>query len=162
MNSLKSQFNFLVGCISPIKTFVRFRYHAEKIANGPIIKSFGYKDKVRMRGLMPRIKDAKKLPIPDYKPGNAWCEKKALFGQNDYIDILGNGRIEPAKISYNVPSWLRGVQGNELQILIRKKRMLATGIYPIARPTKWRDLEKRMVFLNKFLNRKTKTKMQPG
>jgi hypothetical protein len=69
------------------------------------------------RGPLPRVPTGMALPMPPYIPRKLWTEKKALFGQNDYIDILGEVEgLKPIQFQTHIPMWLRGFSGNEYQV----------------------------------------------
>ncbi|CAN7937828.1 unnamed protein product, partial [Ixodes hexagonus] len=108
-------------------------------------------------GLLPRLEKSKRKlkSQPVYTPKDAWSERRALFGQNDYIDILGSGALKPYHIMNNVPMWLRGFQGNEFQMLLRRRKVHQE--WKEERPTKYRNMVKRIRYLHKVLNHRTKT-----
>lgn len=141
---------------TPTLVPVRNRWHADKQR---LVRRYGYKEEIDCRGSLVHVgvKGKPVTQLPEYRPKDNWTEKKALYGQNDYIDILGNESIHPTKILYNVPAWLRGVSGNEYQVLLRRRKILSKGILPYARPKKWKEINKRIKFLYKFLNQKTDT-----
>lgn len=156
MSSLKTFVTTLKAWVPQVTT-VRFRYHADKKR---LVRRYEYEEKIDQKGLLAHTGGDKPVhQLPIYRPTNPWTEKKATFGQNDYIDILGTNEIKPKDVMYNVPRWLRGIHKNsqELQVLIKKRKALQHGVYPVARPTKWRELNKRIMYLWKFMNRKTKT-----
>ena len=159
--------NFIKNLVTPVLkawcpqiTTVRFRYFADKKR---LVRRYGYNDPIEQRGLLAHTGgDKPVIQMPIYRPTNPWTEKKALFGQNDYIDILSNNKLKLTDVMYNTPKWLKGVKGGpkkptEYRVLLRKRKMLKDGIYPIARPTKWKQMNYRIFLLYKVLNRKTKT-----
>lgn len=52
---------------SPQLTTVRYRYHAEKVARGPLLRRYGYRDPIRLGGLLPHRTDGRPLPLPTYR-----------------------------------------------------------------------------------------------
>lgn len=46
---------------------VRFRYHADKVAKGRLIRRYDYKERILQGGLLPRLDNGQKLPMPEYR-----------------------------------------------------------------------------------------------
>jgi large subunit ribosomal protein L51 len=82
-----------------------------------------------------------------------WHPKQALKGQNDFVDILGDGSVHPVRLLTNVPKWIRGFQGTgdkEIQMLNRKWR--AHKDWKETRPRAWTEMKQRIDYLYAFLN----------
>jgi large subunit ribosomal protein L51 len=128
------------------------------IRQKPVIANHGLKHtKYFKGGLLPRIQknefeEELPMPLPKHASKDSWSEKYATFGQNDYIDILGNGNIKPVDLIQG-PSWLVGFRGNELQRLLRYRRMEGGKLLG-ADPLKHHFLNKRIKFLYKKFNYK--------
>jgi hypothetical protein len=98
-----------LGCRYFSSTPCLDRWHADQVANRPL-RRFGFKDNVKMSGALPRISDdaPRITSMKAFTPYNPWAPKRALAGQNDYIDILGKDpdAIKPHEIHYHVPRYV--------------------------------------------------------
>ncbi|XP_028837279.1 large ribosomal subunit protein mL51 [Denticeps clupeoides] len=86
--------------------------------------------------------------IPAVKDVDRWTEKRSMFGVYDNIGILGDFKVHPKQLIKG-PVWVKGFRGNELQRLIRKKRMVGDRMMTEDR----HNLEKRIRFLYRRFNR---------
>jgi hypothetical protein len=66
------------------------RWHKDFVENRKIWR-YGYEDKLMKSGSLPRTTndDQRIKPQQIFKPQNPFAPSNALYGQNDYIDILG-------------------------------------------------------------------------
>ncbi|CAG2105625.1 unnamed protein product, partial [Medioppia subpectinata] len=105
--------NSLTQCLlkpdlSSVKIFVRHFQRRQ------FIRRFGYVQKTHNKGLLPRVVGdvAPLRTVPNTRLADEWRPKAALFGQNDYIDILGDGSVPVTDLMTNTPYWLKGFKGN--------------------------------------------------
>jgi len=143
-----------VSCLAPGLTYlapgltglapelqVRWRWHKDKVENRQIPR-WGYYDELKQQGPLPRLKDdSASLGQPEYIPKLGWAEHRALAGQNDYIDILGNEDIHPKEILYNLPKALKESHRNEKWVVmaIRRHEDLKNTAFPKKYPKRWDD-----------------------
>ncbi len=87
--------------------------------------------------------------MPVYTPENPYAPKRALYGQNDYIDILGENpdALKPHEVNYHVPKWLRGTSNahhNDYQQALNTKAYFEKTAYPQVKPKMWDRLTNRI------------------
>jgi large subunit ribosomal protein L51 len=90
--------------------------------------------------------------MPEFRVKDTWSSKKATFGQNDYIDILGDGEVKPVDLIRG-PKWLIGFKGNELQRITRQLQMEGKQL-KAKNPNKFHDINKRIKYLMWRFNHK--------
>ncbi|XP_041798069.1 39S ribosomal protein L51, mitochondrial [Chelmon rostratus] len=86
--------------------------------------------------------------IPQLKKVDRWTEKRSMYGVYDNVGILGDFKAHPKDLIV-APCWLKAFRGNELQRLIRKKKMVGDRMMTLDR----HNLEKRIRFLYRRFNR---------
>lgn len=122
------------------------RWHKD-VSNRRQIFRYGYHDKTKWSGALPRISedDQRWDSRKPYTPANPWAQKRALFGQNDYIDILGEDpdAFRPSDVNYEQPEWLRemNVYMTPYQRLLMKKKLLEDTSYKEAHPKTMEQME---------------------
>lgn len=118
----------------------------------------GYTYRYHRNGVepLPRVPESRdRVFKPKYKVRDAWRSSQARFGENDYIDLLGNGMVHPAQLQYHVPRWLRGFPGQHKAIevvkLIHYRNLYKEKLKRNA-PWQWHQLCKRINYLLQYLN----------
>ncbi|CAF97840.1 unnamed protein product, partial [Tetraodon nigroviridis] len=86
--------------------------------------------------------------IPKPETVDRWTEKRSMYGVYDNIGILGDFKAHPKDLII-APCWLKAYKGNELQRLIRKKKMVGDRMMAEDK----HNLEKRIRFLYRRFNR---------
>eukprot|EP00088_Acartia_fossae_P065037 TRINITY_DN80080_c0_g1_i1.p1 TRINITY_DN80080_c0_g1~~TRINITY_DN80080_c0_g1_i1.p1 ORF type:complete len:194 (-),score=23.63 TRINITY_DN80080_c0_g1_i1:70-630(-) len=159
----RHMFSSLSDTISPYRCSlapqiqVRWRWHKDKVENRKINR-FGMVDKMKRYGPLPRLQnDSAKLPGPEYIPKNSWVEHRALAGQNDYIDILGNENIHPKQVMYNIPKYLHESHKKDkwVHMAIRRRNYLEHTPFPKLYPRKWESWCKEIARSCNFMNKHT-------
>lgn len=108
-------------------------------------------------GTLPRVRptpNTKPLPFPDNRRVDEWSTERAVLGQNDYIDILGDGSLHPRDLLFS-PRYIRGLENSrwEIRRLFRKQRAVQRWM-PFENPAKWNMLRKRIRYLMQWHNYK--------
>lgn len=150
----------------PLKSGIPFGY---KVINyeHTYVSDVGYRAEYYKGGPKPRFNDEEKEHMEKYMTQNApvdeWDEKEALFGQNDYIDILGDGNLSIRELNVDAPPYLRGwgFKGEEttnkfeeIQFHHNLRRLHFEEDYLLnLRPTRWWQLRKELCRNNRAMNR---------
>ncbi|XP_059141898.1 large ribosomal subunit protein mL51-like [Physella acuta] len=125
----------------------------------PGARRYGYRKTYMTSGVLPRP-DGPLRSIPPYKVKDSWSKPKALFGQNDYIDILGDGTLHPADLLTG-PRWLIAFKGNERERLMRKMEWEGPRL-KMFYPTEYNRMDKRIRYLTKLYNHKRCKRWRDG
>lgn len=137
----------------PLKSGVPFGHRVLNYEHR-YVSDVGYRAEYYKGGPKPRFNDDEKEYMKKYMTMNApfdeWTEEKALFGQNDYIDILGDGNLSIRELNVDAPAYLRGwgVKGDtfeETQFHHVMRRLHFEEDYLLnLRPTRWWQLRREL------------------
>jgi len=145
-------------CLHDRSQVPRIADDREKRSNKVV--DMGYFHRYHRNGIdpLPRLEECR-VPLhrPDYKIRDSWSREQSRFGQNDYIDLLGDGNLHPSQLQYHIPTWLRGFPGqhraNELIKLIHYRNLYKDQLQTKT-PRGWLELCKRIKYLLQHHNYK--------
>lgn len=123
---------------------------------GEKLKRYGFTPHYHTKGLLPRlrIKERRLRTMPISMNEDYWSPRQATLGQNDFIKILGDERVQQTDLLDHVPDYLKGYKAREYSVLQRKRKEFEHWKY--TKPLKWLHLEQRIKFLYRRFNNKYK------
>ncbi|KAH9504382.1 39S ribosomal protein L51, mitochondrial [Bulinus truncatus] len=136
-----------------------FEHASKSPYKKPGPRRYGHFIEYMTNGVLPRHERPVRS-LPPYKAPENWITKKALFGQNDYIDILGDGTVHPADLLTG-PRWLIAFKANERDRLIRQLEWEGSRL-KLFYPSEYNRIQKRIRFLTKLYNHKRKSRSADG
>ncbi|CAH8481535.1 unnamed protein product [Schistosoma turkestanicum] len=111
-------------------------------------------------GLLPRLTETdQQVVLPEHKPRDFWSPHRAYFGQNDYIDILGDGKINPRDF-YTGPPWALGVRNEYQRVCSRLNNPAIVAWMEEFEPSKLTAEYKLQRYLFKKVNKRKNIKFQ--
>ncbi|XP_055863409.1 39S ribosomal protein L51, mitochondrial-like [Biomphalaria glabrata] len=122
-------------------------------------RRYGHYIEYMTDGVLPRHERPVRS-LPPYRPSDSWSTKKALFGQNDYIDILGDGTVHPADLLTG-PRWLIAFKADERLRLLRQMEWEGNRL-KLFYPSEYNRIQKRIRYLTKIYNFKRKSRSADG
>lgn len=125
---------------------------------GEIPLRIGYEAHHHDKGLLPRLKIREKRlqTMPITMKEDPWSPNQARKGENDFIRILGDERIQQHDLLTHIPDWLRGYKGTDREYSVLMRRRKEVEHWKYSKPLKWLHLEQRIKFLYRRINNKYK------
>ncbi|CAL1531046.1 unnamed protein product [Lymnaea stagnalis] len=134
---------------SKVVTDKTFEHATRSPYKTPGPRRYGHHIEYYTNGVLPRHERPVRS-LPPYRPKDNWATKPALFGQNDYIDILGDGTVHPADLLTG-PRWLIAFKANERDRMLRKMEWEGPRL-KLMYPSEYNRIEKRIRYLTKIYN----------
>ncbi|GAA39816.2 39S ribosomal protein L51 mitochondrial [Clonorchis sinensis] len=109
-------------------------------------------------GLLPRLEHTDEpVCLPEYRPRDLWAPHRAHFGQNDYIDILGDGKLT-FRDFYTGPPWSFGARNEFQRVSARMNNPALVAWLEEFEPSRLKLEQKRRDYLYKKVNKRKNIK----
>ncbi|KER32676.1 hypothetical protein T265_12773, partial [Opisthorchis viverrini] len=109
-------------------------------------------------GLLPRLEHTDEpVRLPEYRPRDLWAPHRAHFGQNDYIDILGDGKLT-FRDFYTGPPWSFGTRNEFQRVSARMNNPALVAWLEEFEPSRLKLEQKRRDYLYKKVNKRKNIK----
>ncbi|KAF5402767.1 hypothetical protein PHET_03916 [Paragonimus heterotremus] len=117
-----------------------------------------YNPRLYEGGLLPRLEHTDEpVRLPEYRPRDKWAPHRAHFGQNDYIDLLGDGDLGPRDF-YTGPTWILGARNEFQRVCARVNNPAIVAWMEEFEPSRLKLEQKNQRYLYKKVNKRKNIK----